>query len=229
MQKYLILSAIIVIAILILLLNRSCRKNERLDDMQDMYSAINDTLIKTRNDLGQEVTTRTVLYSDIATLKRMVGIRDSTVLALQKIINKNTNTATILVTTTAATAIGETDTIILRDTIRINDSIALIYPEYKKTFKDKWYWANVSSNKDSTILKFQVFNEFDIIHEWKRSSIFKQKSLLIQVTNKNPYTETNNIQSFVVKQKKSNKLLIFAGGITIGIGLSVYVYQKLKK
>ena len=229
MQKYLILSAIIVIAILILLLNRSCRKNERFDNMQNIYSAINDTLVKTRNELGQEVASKQALFGDITTFKRMIGVKDSTVLALQKLVNKHTHTATILNTTSTIHTAGATDTIVLRDTVHINDSTTIVYPEYKKIFTNKWYWANVSSNKDSTILKFQVFNEFDIIHEWKRSSIFKQKSLLIQVTNKNPYTETNNIQSFVVKQKKSNKLLIFAGGITIGIGLSVYVYQKLKK
>ncbi|MEK6879229.1 MAG: hypothetical protein AABY22_06445 [Nanoarchaeota archaeon] len=216
MQKYFNIAAVSIIILLILLYYRSCNRIENLQNNIELNKALNDTLVKTRNTLGQEISSRKALYTDLPTFKKLNGIKDSAILELQKRVDKNTQSATIIKNTTVTSALGGTDIIIQRDTI-IKDSIVYIYPEYRKVFQDGWFWAKITSNKDTTILNFQTYNEFVIQHIWKRQDgLFKPKSLIIEVTNLNPNTETTSLQSFVIKPKSPRKLIIFAGGIVIG-------------
>ena len=225
MQKYFNIGAISIIVLLVLLYYRSCNKNQRLQNENDLYDALTDTLVKTRNKLNQETSSRKALYSDLQSFKKLNGIKDSAILALQKAVDKNTLTATIIRNTTVAVASGSTDTVMARDTI-IKDSLIYVFPEYRKIFRDRWFLAAITANKNTTMLNFKTYNEFIIKHQWKRQDgIFKPKSLIIEVTNLNPNTETTSLQSFVFKPKKQHRMAVFAGGVAIGAAVVLFLTQ----
>ncbi len=208
-KHYNIISTIAII-VLCILLWRGC---EGEGETEKMYQALNDSLVKTRNSLGQEVSTRQII--EAANKKDFLAIRskDSTIIALQKLVKntKNVLAATVIKNQTYNSISGNT-TVNGRDTIVSGDTIK-IYPEYTLTRFNKWENISIKANKDSTHIEYKIYNDFNITQSLKKRGLFKPPVPEIQIVNLNPHTETLDVRSFEVKAPNHNKRYAIAGVI----------------
>lgn len=189
-----------------------CTKHKQL---QGLLISVNDTLTKTINKHGQEKTTRDFLLGSIKDLKAMHVANITSIGKLQKLVNRLTISATYLSNVTANSFAAPTQHIIAGDTIKI-DSITYMYPEYKTTYANKWERFKVVANKDTTKIDYKVFNEFELVQDWKRNGLFKRKTAIATVRNLNPHTETKEFQTFTVKEDKGNRLRDMLIGAALG-------------
>lgn len=218
-----VLSAVLVI--LLFVLKWSCGKIKDSQDFETMYNASMDSLHKQRDELGREKTTTALLYGDIKSLKALNSSKDSTLKKLQEIVNKRTISATIFSTSTGNTVSTGTTSVTGRDTVW-KDSLIYIYPEYATAFKNRWEDFNIKANKDTFLLKYKIFNEYEFTQEWKRQGIFKPRTPVVTVTNQNPNTETIELKSFTVKPDKRSRWKNIALGAVAGFGAGYVIFKK---
>lgn len=204
---------LIVIGILCLCLNRQCNT---LKEVQNSYRAANDDLNKVRNRLGAEKATTKLIISDYKQLKRLSDGKDSSIVALKKLVDRHTLSATVGASETGNSVSLRTDTLVFTDTVIYNDTVFL-FPEYYSAFSNKWERFNIKASKDTITLDYTVFNEFSIEQTYKRDGWFKPKYPVVIVNNNNPNTTTTSLKSFNVKPKKANRLVWFVVGGVAGI------------
>jgi hypothetical protein len=220
-----------IVVVLCVLLQRSCSKNEEAENFQDMYNASMDTLHKTRNELGQEKTTTSLLLGTVGNLQALNSSKDSTLRKLQKLVDKKTISATVLTTSTGNTVSSATTSTQSRDTIRsTKDSLIYIYPQYNTEFKNRWENFNITANKDTFLVKYKVYNEYEFKQEFMKQGkglkkVFSASVPMVSVTNLNPNTETLELKSFAVKPKKHSRLKTFLIG---GVAGAVATYIIIK-
>lgn len=182
-------------------------------DLQTANNFPIDTLHKSRNKAGEEVSTTQILIAEKKELLRLNAGKDSTLRELQKIVKQQNNiiSATILKNTTInqGSALSE----IVRDSVN-QDTCS---PVYKTEFKDKWREVNIVADKDSIRWTVKDFNDFEIVQKYQKKNLFARKIPVIEITNKNPYTETRELKPFVLKERKQRKGLIFLAGIITGL------------
>lgn len=225
MNRIVNISLIAIVIVLALLLQRSCNNENELKDYKNMYEAAQDTLHKTVDKLGRETTTTTLLYGQIGNFEKLVATKDSTLRKLQAIVNKNTITATIIGNNTHNTISSNTTSTTPRDTIRRHDTL-FIYPEYISKWENKWEKFYLVCNKDTSIINYTVFNEFDLKQELKRPKWYKAKQAIVSVFNLNPHTKTTELQSFSVKPNKANKLKNFSIGAIVGAAAVFFLVKN---
>lgn len=205
----------IYVALILLLL--VCLKNgcTEIDRFESLYNAASDTLHQTRNELGQQMTTTQTLHGSIDDFKKLHAADSSALAHIQKMVDNLTLSATYLATATGNVVNTTPQVIEDRDTVW-HDSVAYVYPEYKTTWENKWERFNIRSNKDSTIVDYKVFNEFELAQKWRRNGLFKRKTLESSILNLNPHTETKEYKTFTVKEDKGNRLRDIGIGILAG-------------
>lgn len=186
-----------------------------MDRFESMYNAASDTLHQTRNELGQQLTTTSLLYGSVSDLKKLHAADSSALAHVQKMVDKLTLSATYLATATGNVINATPQIVEDRDTVW-HDSVAYIYPEYKTAYENKWERFNIRSNRDSTIVDYMVFNEFELAQKWKKNGLFKRKTLEASILNLNPHTETKEYKTFTVKEDKGNRLRDIGIGILAG-------------
>ena len=193
-----------------------------------MYNASQDSLHKTRNAFGQEVTERKLMYGSIENFKKIVAGKDSTISKLQKLVTKETIAATILDNATSNAIHSHTNSVAGRDTIIRHDSI-FVYPEYKTKFLDRWQDFNVVANRDTFLINYKVYNEFAIEQKFEKQKVsgyfFKQEVPVIQITNSNPHTVTTDVQSYSVDPPKNTALKKIALGIGMGLIGGYFIFH----
>lgn len=211
---------LIVCVVLAFFLSSTCNKIKKGKQFESMYVASQDTLHKTRNALGQEVAVKDLLYGDVSNFKKLIAGKDSTLAKLQKIVDRKTISATVLDNSTSNEIHSHTNTITGHDTIRKHDTL-FVYPEYSTIFKNRWEDFNVKANRDTFLIDYKVFNEFEIEQKFEKQKvkgyIFKQDVPVIQVTNSNPNTVTNDVQSFNVSPPKNSSLKKILVGVGVGL------------
>ncbi|MDO9186928.1 MAG: hypothetical protein Q7W13_13020 [Bacteroidia bacterium] len=212
---------ILIIFLCFIGMYNGCNENKA---KQNLLNSVNDTLTKTINKLGQEKASTDLLLGTYKDFKAMHVADSSAIGKLKKLVDKLTISATYLSNVTGNTFVSTTQTIVLADTVKI-DSILVIYPEYKTKYENKWERFSITANKDSFAVDYKVFNEFNIVQEWKRNGIFKRKTPEVSILSLNPHTETKELKTFTVKENKSNRLRDFLLGVlasaivTTGINL----------
>lgn len=214
---------IAIILALVFFTWKGCTKG---DSFEALYNASTDTLHQVRNKLGQEETKTALLYGSVSDLKKLHVSDSSAIGKLQKLVDKNTISATYLSVATGNIISSGTDTIIMRDTIKGPDGITYVYPEYRDTIKSQWEDIKIKSNKDSTSIDYKVFNEFNIVQSWERPSLLKRKIPIANITNLNPHTETKEFKTFTLQENKGNRLRDGLIGVAVGAlvvtGLQVF-------
>lgn len=205
---------IAIILMLIACLYNGCKQAERANDLNTLYEASQDSLHKERNKQGLEKTATTLLYSTIADFKKMKTADSSTIGKLQRMVDRLTISATYLSTATGNTVTGVTS-VTAHDTI-VKNGIQTIYPEYRDTLNNRWEHFIMTANKDSFKLQYTVYNEFELVQEWKRNGIFKRKTPEVTILNLNPHTETKELKTFTVKENKGNRFRDMLIGGVIG-------------
>jgi len=188
----------------------------KLKRMQGLLDSVNDTLTKTINKKGQEKATTDLLLGSIKDLKSMHVADSSTIGKLQKMVDKNTMSATYLSNVTANHVDMKEQSVSMKDTVK-KGGIIYVYPEYKDTINDRWQNIKIRANKDSLHFDYKVFNEFDIKQEWKRNGLFKRKTAEVSILNLNPHTETLVYKTFTVQENKSNRLRDMLIGAAISL------------
>ncbi len=206
-----------LIVILAFLLFRSC---ERSKGLQDLQTALNDTLSQTRNKLGQQVTSISVLQSEREKDFLKLQSKDSTVKALQLLVkNYKGKVQSATVASTETTDSGASKTTETVDTVRLAQKWEL-RPVYKTEWKERWSEGTIEAHFDSIHRNIKIKNEFTFTHGTKRN-LFKKDVLKVEMTNLNPNTVTTELRSYSVSMPKKR----FSIGVGVSAGYSLTTYK----
>lgn len=210
----LIISLLLIMGVLLYLWRNSVEKGKEKDNL---YSAIQDTLVSTRNKLGQQVSQIALIQQSSDKNFLALKTKDSTIITLQNEIKTNKNklstsgSITDIYSQTKGKFTGKTDSILVHDTVKIN-GVNYIYPEYKAHIvKDKWITADIISNKDSTTFSPIINNQYSVLISGTNKNPF------VQVTNMNPYTTTSSLRAYQVINSLREKS--WGLGFQIGYGI----------
>lgn len=205
-----------LIIILAFLLFRSCGK---VDAMQDLQTALNDTLTQSRNKLGQQVSSISVLQTEREKDFLKLQSKDSTVKALQLLVkNYKGKVQSATVASTETTDSGKTVTVVKHDTVFIN-GVPEVKPIYTTEWNETWSVGVIEAHHDSIYRNIKIKNEFTFTHGTKRN-LFKKDILKVKMTNLNPNTVTTELRSYAVKVPK--KRFSVGLGCTYGYSLTTY-------
>lgn len=218
------ISLVGAILILSLLLNKSCNKNKDYEGFEEMYNASMDSLHKERDKLGREKTTTALLYGDVESLKKLNASKDSTLAKLQKLVNKHTISATVFSTSTGNTV--SSGTMVKTETIIVKGDSVFIYPVYSTKFKNRWEDFDITADRDTFLISYKVFNEYEYKQEFKRQGFLKPRAPVVSVTNQNPNTETLELKSFAVKPDKRSRWKNIAIGAVAGLAAGYVIFKK---
>ena len=166
--------------------------------------AIDTTLYISKNKLQQETAKREALLIEYKQLQNLYSKKYA---ELKSIVDKNTQSATILSNQTKDSAATKTNVVYVK-----NDSM----PEYITSWSDSNSTGTIRATKDSIFRNILVQNHLQIRQEWQ-GKFWQRKKLFTEVTNLNPNTNTTNIQTYVKQPKKQHPLLIFGCGIIAGV------------
>lgn len=212
---------LIVLAIVLFLYSRSCNRADENQDEAEAYAQSLDSLRKIINAQGEEITATNVILADYNTIKFKLKTADSTVKKLQKIIDKHTTSATVLNTQTSINGTSGT-TINKADTV-YKDSLIYIYPVYETIWGEKWSRGKIVASKDSISRNIVSYDEYNIKQSYKKQpglkGFLKPRILEVEVTNKNPNTETTALKSFALEPDKKTRKRAFIAGIVAGAAI----------
>lgn len=223
-----------VIIIMVFLLLRGCQdKNYRIDEINSMYTAANSQILRYKTKTGLDSIRKMVLLGDVYTLKSMNAAGNKEIERLQRMVNKNTISATVIGTTTSGTASGNTTVSVppgssASDTAITPALLALIkkmscslkldtacFPTYTLLgdTSDKWISLTGFANSKGFKLNYHVFNDYEITQEFKKEGKWYNRVNVpyITVTNLNPHTITTKIQSFAVAPAPKDRVIIGLG------------------
>lgn len=216
--------AVIAFIFIILKVNSCSKYKDKYNETSSLLTALNDTLKAYRDIDNHHIASIYVMEGTIKELKSLKAKDSSEIVRLKKIIDKKTNSAVIV--TTSTTGNVNSGTIITKiDTIRIDTCNTIVYPTYATTFENKWEKFNVIATKDSFNIKYKVFNDFEIVEKVETKGIwpFEKKNTLIEIKNNNPNTETITMRSFKVKQNKPKRLNWLLSGVAAGAIATFYL------
>lgn len=213
----------VLIIIILMLLGLWRNQASKTQEAKDITNAITDELETERNKYGQEVAKIAVITAESKKSLLKIGTQDSTIIALQKTVKEykgRLNTAIVLNNQT--TTKGETETVVIRDTIII-DGEEQIAQYYETKWTNKWEDGYILAKPDSILRDIKVKNEYQITLGKVKNGWFKKKEYEVQVLNLNPNTTTQELRTFQVKEKP--KRLSLGVQVGYGIGLLDFKFQ----
>lgn len=206
-----------IAVILAFLLFRSC---ERTKGLQDLQTALNDTISQTRNSLNQQVTSISVLQAEREKDFLKLQSKDSTVKALQLLVkNYKGKVQSATVASTETTDSGKTVTVVKHDTVFIN-GVPEVKPVYSTSWNERWSEGTIEAHHDSIHRSIKIKNEFTFTHGTK-INLFKKDVLKVEMTNLNPNTVTTELRSYSVYMPKKR----FSIGVGVSAGYSITTYK----
>lgn len=204
------------VAIIIVLALLLFRKSNKYEELLQLNEVVTDSLKISKNKNGEYVakisafeTKRTEDFIKFAT-------KDSAVLALQQEVKdmkrylKKQGSVTNFTTNTGVDVTAETEVI---PTDEPN------FPTYKSKFNlDGWVYGQSVATKDSTTLDLKIKNDYTLVigREPQGFLGLGKPKTFAQVTNKNPYTETQSLRTYQVTLPKPKK---FSVGPFVGYGV----------
>ena len=209
-----------IIALLIIagiLLFKSCSDNRGLKEQVALYETAQDSLTQTRNDLGQQITSTSLMKAAKKKDFLKMQTNDSTILALQKVVKDYKGklaSATVLGSSTSDSGTSVTTT--SWDTIK-TDTGSIIHPVFKTDWDERWSRGNIIASKDSISRNIQVKNEFEFTQGLERQGFLKKRKSLVTIKNLNPNTVTTELKTFTVQAQKKR----FSVGIGAAYGLDI--------
>lgn len=199
--------------ILVLLLLQQCRKNK---ETRGINNTLTEELQTSRNNEGEHVAKMAAFQTRRAQDFVNFATRDSLTLALQKEVKdmkkylKKQGSVTNITNITHVTAAAETEIIPTDDKN---------FPNYKSKFNlDGWVYGETLATKDLTKLSLTVKNEYSVVVGSEKTGFLGlgKRNPFVQVTNKNPYTETKTLKSYQVKMPPPKR---FGLGVFVGYGI----------
>ena len=197
-------------------------------ELENLYTAANDTLVITRNDLNQEVAKTSVLEARNEKTILELQIKDKDIIHLQNVIrneksiNKQLEQAIILKNGIIATYQDS-----LHNTISgyqsIIDSLGNVvqYPIYNRNIDmfDDWITGYIKLGYSVFDINIKTKSEYEIVIGRERKNIFSRYKSYAQVTNLNPYDYTETIRVYSKSEPKKDRFNI---SIFVGYGAGVH-------
>lgn len=205
--------AILAVLFSLVLFLRECQHRKKIGQKDLFAEALMDEMEQYRNKTGQQVSRIKALEADMAKDLTSLHIADSTVVWLQSVVSKQKRVidAMVLETETAGEE-SQPSVVLRRDTIVRNDTV-FVFPEYRMDWNNEWSSGKVAAGQDSINVQYRLVNRFEVTHQRTRKD-----GLLLTVTNLNPYTVTNELQSFKIKESRPRWNIGLQAGY--GLGLS---------
>lgn len=217
----------ILIIVIILMCLDTCNKGQKVDELNKLMFAMNDTMVSYRNKNGEHVAKIAAFETQSVSDFLKLQTQDSVIKKLQDEVKrykgKMGGGGSVTVITTETSAQGSTASTITESDTVIKDNIVYIYPKYEFTIDQfgKWITGNGYAKKDSTFLDLKVVNNYTVAVGYEKRKVpgklFKQKVAFAEVTNENPYTETKSIKSYTVSAPKQKNF-----GVMVGMGYGGY-------
>ena len=200
---------IFIVGIILYSFNYLGKQNNEIQRQKDNVKALQDSTTYFKNKQGEIVATKLVLQ---LTEKELKEVKKS-----------NSNLAIALKNFKRPITIIETKQEVRIDTVLVpyKDTIPFIFNRFEKKV-DKYYSLNITSNqRGNTISDLTLTpNKQTIIVGDKRSSIFKDTELRVDITNSNKYFNQKNIKPIVIVYKKvwfEKPLVTIPIGIVLGL------------
>lgn len=230
MQKLYNILSIVILFALCFIIFRTCESKENAEKINEQNK---DSLVAWRDKSGIEHSKISVLEGSVGDLKKLNSQKDSSLRKLQALVGKNTTSAIVLNTATTIKGSGKTTVTspgehqIIFDTVSLGDCPPR-NPTYSTTINDAWLKGTIIATPDSFKYDLKSFNEFDIVETRKREKFWKEKTLKIEITNKNKNTETTGLKAWTEAHPKVRRGFIFVGGVIAGSAGTILGAQGLK-
>lgn len=199
--KFLDIVIIVLIIIFIIFAFKRCKNDIREFSNIDKLESLTDSIKYYKDNYN-------VLHSRISIIEAdnftKIKSKDKDIQELQELVKKYKNVQ-------AATVI-KTETKVVEKIVNkpIFDTISRETAYYSKFDLDGFVWGEIIAKKDSTDLILNIRNDFNIVSHYDKGK------LVLDISDKNPYTVTKSQRSYInlPKQKK------WGLGINAGYGIS---------
>lgn len=197
----------------------------RLDNKENIIEAINDTLKIKRNE--DSSTSARIMAFETSKMKDFLTIKtkDSTIIELQKLVKQYRNklgkegSATVFSSSTDLNTVVPTEL----QGMQVNPN-GSTWPIYKSDINlSDWIVGQSIAYKDSTRLKLSIKNEYSVVIG-DEGGWFKKRKPFVEVTNKNPYSNTQTLRTYRVAGPRPKR---FGIGLHAGYGVSFQQVPKL--
>lgn len=204
---YILIGLVIVLAFMLF---KSCEKQ---NEQAGLIETISATLDTTRNELGQQSASISVISTEREKDFLKIKTQDSTIQWLQSVVKDykgRLKQAVVLSNTTESN--GSTETIVRIDTV---DNV--IYETYCTEWENRWEKGWIEAGRDSIHRKIQFKNEYELTIGNRSNGWFKKKTFDVSILNLNPNTYTTELRAYSVKENPKR----FTLGLQSGYGLNL--------
>lgn len=181
---------LVAVAVLMFLNIDSCKKAGDFEDEVTRITAYKDTAMTYKAKNGELITYNEALeVSEASALSAIKGLKER--LENQKI-------ARVSSLTTVRTKFSI-------DTVRVPFKDSIPCPEFLTTFtidSVHYQMSGEVTNKNLLISRLNIPNDQQIIVGTKKNGFLKKRSMVVTVTNSNPYMEISGIQNYTITPKK---------------------------
>ena len=221
--------SIVLIIILSFFIVKSCNQEKTISEKINLINSLNDTvkIWKDKNGLSH-TKTEVIKNSSISDFLKQ-NLKDKETKELQSIVKENKNRLGKQGSVSKFNGIVEFETEIptLRDTIYIpKDGLVIKKPIYNSSFDmDGWVVGSVKASEDSTKIKLKVKNDYTVIIGEEKTGFLGlgRKKPFVEVTNKNPYSETTSLKTYQVENYKIKRFGI-GPNISYSLGANGQLY-----
>jgi len=222
--KIAIIAASIAVILLVASTILNIKMYKNVKELNSKYLILEDSLIKTQNDLKQETTTVKALTAINELASQEISTKNTELTKLRNLVAKyekeigKLNTAIIVSNQTITTLKDSLRNTIIGYTSVDTDTSEVVYPIYSREFEREWDKGNVTMGLDILDLSITTKNAYDITIGKDRLSPFKD-AVYANITNLNPNTETKTMKVYQ-KEPVKNRTVQKMGAVGI-IGLII--------
>jgi len=189
----------------------------KINDLEEVSDTASDSLETYKNKNGELVSE--IKSFDLVNEKVLLNLKtnDETIKALQEVVKGfEGKLAAAIVARSETLEKGATATKISGgDTVKSGDTV-FIYPIYSTDWAEKWSEGIITASRDSITRDIKVKNDYSFTIGKKSNGWFKKREVVVNMTNLNPNTATQELRSYNVKQApKRFNLVVYAG---VGVG-----------
>lgn len=202
MRQWLYWVGAALLASLVIIYCSSPTKKELREEVQLFYD-LQDSIKYFKNKDKSTSAQINLLEADKKNLTRVLAQKDKRLLEL---IKSGSTQATVFSTVTKY----DTVTKVKVDTVNAK-------PYFKDVTKNRWIDLQIELKNDSLLKSVTVRDSLSVSFKRVSNGFLKKKKSVVEVTNHNPYVKVNNLQSFSVKERKTNKLFWVGVGVAGGL------------
>ena len=221
--------SIVLIIVLSFFIVRSCNQDKIISEKTNLINALNDTvkIWKDKNGISHSKT-EVIKTSSISDFLKQ-NVKDKETKELQNVVKENKNRLGKQGSVTKFNGIIEFEKEIptLRDTIYIpKDGLVIKKPVYNSSFDmDGWVTGSVKASEDSTKINLRIKNDYTVIIGEEKTGFLGlgKRKPFVEVTNKNPYSETTSLKTYQVENYKIKRFGV-GPNISYSLGANGQLY-----